>query len=496
MSRLEVREVSMQFPAVLALDAVTLTFEAGVVHGIIGENGAGKSTLMKILAGLQSPTAGEILGPNHTPLHLKSVNDALKQGIAMIHQELNLVDTLTVAENIFLGREPTVFGRLNRAEMRKRSAEFLAQVGASFGPDVEVGRLSIAGKQLVEIAKALSYDASVLIMDEPTAVLSEKETRSLFALIRQLKEKGVAVLYISHRLAEVEEICDRVSVLRDGKLVSTVVQGQASQTELAGLMVGRPMEDMFPPKAEAPAGTAAMEVQGIDDGSYVRGVSLSIRPGEIVGLAGLLGSGRTELAEMIVGARPRAGGTVLRDGEAVRCGNPKQAARAGIAYVSEDRKESGLVLSMSVVENTTLANIDAYCRPILKKSEERRSAESWKERLDIRAHDLEAPILYLSGGNQQKVAVAKWLELGPKVLILDEPTRGVDVGAKRELYLLIHKLAQEGLACLVISSELPELLGLCHRILVMRHGKIAGEVEGDAMTEEAIMVLAAGAEAA
>lgn len=496
MPRIEVRDIVMQFPAVRALDGVSLSFSAGEVHGIIGENGAGKSTLMRILAGLQLPTSGEILGPEHQRLHFKGVDDALKNGIAMIHQELNLVDTLTVAENIFLGREPTIWGRLDRATMKARSVEFLAQVGAGFGPEVEVGNLSIAGKQLVEIAKALSYEASVLIMDEPTAVLSDKETASLFALIRQLKEKGVAVLYISHRLAEVEEICDRITVLRDGKLVGTVLREEASQTELAGMMVGRPMEDMFPAKLPAPGGTPTLEVRGIDDGAYVRGVDLVLRAGEIVGLAGLIGSGRTELAEMIVGARPRVGGTILREGEPVRCGTPKQAARAGIAYVSEDRKESGLILSMSVIENTTLANIDAYCQPLMNKNREREATESWKQKLDIRAHDLEAPILYLSGGNQQKVAVAKWLELNPKVLILDEPTRGVDVGAKRELYLLIHKLAQDGLACLVISSELPELLGLCHRILVMRHGKIAGEVSAETMSEEAIMVLAAGVEAA
>lgn len=496
MPRLEVRDVSMQFPAVLALDAVSLSFESGEVHGIIGENGAGKSTLMKILAGLQTPTAGEILGQDGQTLHLRSVGDALRAGIAMIHQELNLVDTLTVAENIFLGREPTSFGRLDRAQMRDRASQFLGQVGAGFSPNAMVGELSIAGKQLVEIAKALSYEASVLIMDEPTAVLSERETASLFQLIRELKGKGVTVLYISHRLAEVEEICDRVTVLRDGKVVGAVRQGEANQTEMAGMMVGRPMEDMFPEKAVVPDAPPAFSVQGIGDGRFVKGIDLEVRPGEIVGLAGLLGSGRTELAEMIVGARPRASGTVLRDGKPVACGSPKQAAKAGIAYVSEDRKESGLVLSMSVVENTTLANIDSYCRPLVNRQKERAAAEEWKQKLDIRAHDMSAPILYLSGGNQQKVAVAKWLELNPRVLILDEPTRGVDVGAKRELYLLINRLAQDGLACLVISSELPELLGLCHRILVMRNGKIAGEVRGDSMTEEAVMVLAAGVEAA
>lgn len=485
----------MQFPAVRALDGVSLSFEEGQVHGIIGENGAGKSTLMRILSGLQLPTSGEIRsrGARRT---FHGVGDALREGIAMIHQELNMVDTLTAAENVFLGREPTTLGMLNRDEMNRRTAEYLQQVGASFGPEIEVGELSIAGKQLVEIAKALSYEASVIIMDEPTAVLSEQETTNLFALIRRLKEKGAAVIYISHRLAEVETICDLITVLRDGQVVTTVSRGDASQTDMANYMVGRPIGDMFPAKTLAPEGDPVLQVENLDDGRFVRGVSLDVRPGEIVGLAGLIGSGRTELAELLIGTRPLQSGKIRRDGREVRIGNPKQAANLGIAYVSEDRKETGLILSMPVVENTTLANLSAYARPFVSRSRERAAAERWKESLDIRAGDLGAAIMFLSGGNQQKVSVAKWLELEPKVLILDEPTRGVDVGAKRELYQLIHDLASQGLACLVISSELPELLGLCHRILVMRRGAIVGEVSGSGMTEESVMALAAGVEAA
>lgn len=487
MPRLEVRDIVVQFPAVLALDGVSLSFEEGEVHGIIGENGAGKSTLMRVLAGLQEPTSGSIHS-NDSAKHFRSVGEALKEGIAMIHQELNLVDGLTVAENVFLGKEPHRLGLLNRSEMNAKTAEYLKRVGASFGPEIEVGLLSIAGKQLVEIAKALSYEASVLIMDEPTAVLSETETHNLFALIGDLKAKGVIVIYISHRLAEVEAVCDTISVLRDGKLIKTVRKHEASQSELASLMVGRPLGDMFPPKTPFADAEPVLSVRNLGDGARVFGVDLDLRPGEILGLAGLIGSGRTEIAEMLVGLRKSSQQGVAK--------SPGDAARKGIAYVSEDRKDSGLILSMDVVQNVTLPNLSAYARPILLKGEEEKAAKSWVQKLDIRAGDLHAPVLYLSGGNQQKVSIAKWLELGPKVLILDEPTRGVDIGAKRELYQLIHDLAEKGMACLVISSELPELIGLCHRILVMRQGRIVGEVSGEGVTEEGIMMLAAGVQAA
>lgn len=495
MPRLEVRDIVMQFPAVRALDGVSLAFEAGEVHGIIGENGAGKSTLMRILAGLQLPTSGEIWSDGRR-VRFRDVGEALAAGIAMIHQELNLVDPLSVAENVFLGREPRRAGILDRARMNADTAEYLRKVGAPFGPEVEVGTLSIAGKQLVEIAKALSYEASVIIMDEPTAVLSEHEAQNLFSLIEALKEKGVAVIYISHRLAEVERICDRISVLRDGSLVQRLRRGEADPAELANAMVGRPLGDMFPPRAPIAPADPVLRVSGLSEGHQVRIFGFEVRPGEIVGLAGLIGSGRTEVAEAIVGARPRLGGTIEVEGRAANPRNPREAARVGIAYVSEDRKGAGLVLDMSVIQNTTLANLGAYARPILSRAAERQAAEAWKEKLDIRAGDLEAPVLFLSGGNQQKVAIAKWLELTPRVLILDEPTRGVDVGAKREIYRLVHDLAEQGMAFLVISSELPELIGLCHRILVMRQGRLVGEVSAEQASEESVMQIAAGVEAA
>jgi ribose transport system ATP-binding protein len=493
MPRLEVQDIVMQFPAVRALDGVTIEFEPGIVHGIVGENGAGKSTLMKILSGLQSPTSGSVL-LDGKPLHLSGVRDALAHGIAMIHQELNLVDELTVAENVFLGREITRRGLLSKAEMGRQTAGYLEEIHANFGPWTKVADLSIAGKQLVEIAKALSSDAKILIMDEPTAVLSEPESEALFQLIARLRESGVTVLYISHRLVEVCQICDRITVLRDGTLVTTIDRGQADPASLANYMVGRELADFYPDKAAVPDGDPVLEVENFTVPDHVQRASFSIRRGEILGLSGLVGAGRTELAEAIIGVRPGFG-TIKVAGKPVRIRNPREAMRHGISYVSEDRKGLGLLLGLSTISNTTLANLRSY-GAIIDKKAERESTGKWKSDLDIRVGDVDAPILYLSGGNQQKVALAKWLETKPKILILDEPTRGVDVGAKREIYNLIQQLALEGMACLVISSELPEIIGLCHRAVVMREGNVVGTVTEDELTEEAIMQLAAGVAAA
>lgn len=491
MPLLEARNIVVQYPAVRALDGVSLTFEAGEVHGVIGENGAGKSTLMNVLAGLRRPSEG-LLVVNDRESRFNTVQDALTAGIAMIHQELNLVDSLSVAENIFLGREPVAGGVLNRGQMGQRATPLLARVGARFAPSTPLGSLPLAQRQLVEIAKALSYEARVLIMDEPTAVLSESETRTLFELIRELREQGVCVIYISHRLAEVEEVCDRITVLRDGRWVATLAKGSADQAEMARLMVGRALGDLYPPATHEPTSEVALEVRNLTLPQLVCDVSFSLSKGEILGVAGLVGSGRTELAEALVGLRPRTSGEIRLQGRPVDLRSPTRAARAGMAYVSEDRKDLGLLLSLNTIENTTLANLRAFARPLLRKREEEVATRKWVERLAIRVGDLSAPTLFLSGGNQQKVAIAKWLELGPQVLILDEPTRGVDVGGKREIYLLIRELAAAGMACLVISSELPELLGMCDRLLVMRAGRIVGELPGDRATEEQVMVLAAG----
>lgn len=491
MARLEVRDLTMQFPAVRALDGVSLSFEAGEVHGIVGENGAGKSTLMKILSGIQQPTSGSVLVEGNE-VRLQGVRHALSLGIAMIHQELDVIDDLTVAENVFLGGEPRRLGLVDRKKMRDDASALLERVGASFSPSTPVGELSIAGKQLVEIAKALSHEAKVLIMDEPTAVLTGRETESLFRLIGELRTQGVTVLYISHRLAEVEFLCDRVTVLRDGIVVGTKSKGEFDQAELARMMVGREIGDFYPAKRSSSAGQVLIDVQGARVPGFVESADVQVRAGEIVGIAGLVGSGRTELAEAIIGARELTGGSVVIAGEKRRAKSVKSANRMGIAYVSEDRKHTGLVLGMDVVENTTLANLSDYCKPLVSKKTEKEATEKWKKDLDVRAGDLRADVLYLSGGNQQKVAIAKWLETKPRVLILDEPTRGVDVGAKREIYNLIQRLADEGMACIVISSELPEIVAICERVVVMREGRTVGELTGDDITEENIMLRAAG----
>jgi ribose transport system ATP-binding protein len=486
MRHLAVHDLVMQFPAVTALDSVSIEFAPGQVHGVIGENGAGKSTLMRILSGLQLPTSGTIVLDNQ-PIVLHSVSDALSKGIAMIHQELNLVDELTVAENIFLGREPMRMLRIDSETMKEAARTYLDKVGAQYSPTTRLGSLSLAQKQLVEIAKALSYDASILIMDEPTAVLGDAESVNLFRLISELRASGVTVLYVSHRLAEVEAICDTITVLRDGRLVASLKAGEATQSQLAGHMVGREMHDVYPTKTPT-HGDVVLSVNAL------RGVSFELRAGEILGFAGLVGSGRTELGEAIAGLRDTPSNVTV-NGKPQVITAPHDAARLGIAYVSEDRKDAGLHLLLDCVANATLANLDNYCRPIVNRRAEVNATNHWVNALDIRAGDINAPILFLSGGNQQKVSIAKWLDRKPKVLILDEPTRGVDVGAKQELYRLIHQLAADGMACIVISSELPEVIGLCHRILVMRNGSLAGEVSGDA-TEEQIMMLAAGVSAA
>jgi len=486
-------QISMQFPAVLALDSVSFEIEPGEVHGVVGENGAGKSTLMKILSGLQAPTSGQILLDGKAT-QFSSIRDALAGGVAMIHQELNLVEELSVTENVFLGREEVKLGVLNRAAMRAKTLDYLKDVHASFDPDSKVSELSIAGKQLVEIAKALAINTEVLIMDEPTAVLSEPEAEALFELVAKLKQKGVTVLYISHRLSEVCRICDRITVLRDGQFVKTMPGPGSTPAELASLMVGRPLGDFFPPKPTVPDVKLppVLQVKDAVVSGHVHGVSLTVRPGEILGLAGLVGAGRTELAEAIIGARSLMKGEILFAGQPVTIHNPKTAMDHGIVYVSEDRKGLGLILNMNVIENLTLANLKSYGTVPVDRRAESEATKKWVENFDIKAGDLEAPILYLSGGNQQKVSIAKWLETKPKVLILDEPTRGVDVGAKREMYEHIHRFAEDGLACIVISSEMPEIIGLCHRAIVMREGRMMGEVSGEELNEQSIMRLAAG----
>jgi ribose transport system ATP-binding protein len=488
-SVLAVRDISKTFGAVTALSGVSLDFRQGEVHGIVGENGAGKSTLMKILAGVQKPDAGEILVDGKV-VQFAGVREALKHGIALIHQELNLVDDLTVAENVFLGREPTRGLLIDRGRQREATARLLTQVNSRVSPDDRVGDLPLAQRQLIEIAKAISFDSNVIIMDEPTAVLGRQEAEALFALIADLKSQAKTIIYISHLLPEVIQVCDRISVLRDGRFVETMPAAGATPAQLANAMVGRELGDFYPTK-QTWESEELLEVSDLTT-SGAENISFRLRKGEILGIAGLVGAGRTEVCEAIAGLRPRTG-TVRVGNQTLSPGSPTAALSAGIGYVSEDRKGKGLILDMAIQSNITLPHLDAYGRVFLNHGKELASAEEWREKLSIKASDVSLPVGSLSGGNQQKVSIAKWLDTNTvRVLLLDEPTRGVDIGAKREIYDLIVHLASQGLGCVVVSSEMPELLGICHRILVMRDHRLAGELSQAEMSEQRVMALAAG----
>jgi ribose transport system ATP-binding protein len=493
---ISVSSLSKQFGSVRALDGVNLELRPGEVHGLVGENGAGKSTLMKILSGVEQPTAGE-LSIKGASIRLHSVLDALRRGIVMIHQELNLVDELSVADNIFLGREPSRFGIVDRAYCAAAAGKLLDRIGHKLDPARRVRDLSIADKQMVEIAKALSYEASVLIMDEPTATLTQHESDALLNLVRQLRQSGVTIVFISHILPQVLQISDRISVLRDGKLVTTLETDQirsTSERDLAGLMVGRPMAEHFPAKS-IHGDSVVFSVQGISVPGFVEEVSFDVREGEIFGLAGLIGAGRTETAEAIMGLRPRSAGKIQLNGVPVRIASPVDATTLGIAYLPEDRKDAGLTLNMSIIDNTTMVSLPRYSRILLDRTAQLRATQQHAGRLRLRAGSLSDPVRTLSGGNQQKVLLAKWLEIAPKVLIVDEPTRGVDIGAKEEIYHLLQELAAQGLACIMISSEMNELIGMCHRIGVMRAGRLVTILDGHTATEEQI-IHAAGLETA
>jgi len=478
---LTVENVTMDYPGVRALADVTVAYHTGEVHALIGENGAGKSTMLKIMSGIQMPTTGRTL-IDGAAVALTSVKVAEEHGIAMVHQELNLIDTLTVAENICLGSEPSRFGLLNRSEMTRTALDALSKLGANLRPDTVVGDLPLASKQMVEIAKAVAQKAKILILDEPTAVLAEKETEALIKLIDNLKAEGVGVIYVSHRLEEVCRIADRVTVLRDGKFVANLERGDPQITPhgLANLMVGRELEDLFPPKLTEHKGEVLLELDNVTFEGFQHPISLKVHAGEIVGLGGLIGAGRTEIAEGIIRKRRKLSGTMTAK-------DP--------AYVSEDRKGTGLHLSLELKDNTSMANLKRYGKLTVNDKRQIEEANQWIEKLGIRTPGARVFVQSLSGGNQQKVSLAKWLDCKPRLLILDEPTRGVDIGAKSEIYQLIHNLARDGMGCLVISSEMNELIGLCDRVIVLRERKLMGELKGEEVTESNVMMLAAGVQA-
>jgi ribose transport system ATP-binding protein len=498
MPLLNVETVSKRFPGVLALEEVSLALAPGEVLAVVGENGAGKSTLMKILAGVQTPDSGRILLEGQ-PVEIRSVRDAQRLGIALIHQELNLADNLTVAENIFLGREPRRGWFVQRTVTESSSLTVLRQVGLDVSPRTLVSTLSIGRQQMVEIAKALSAQARILIMDEPTSSLSQHETEALFRVIKDLRSRGVSVIYISHRLGEVKELADRVIVLRDGRNAGELAREEITHDRMVKLMVGRNFTIERAPRDTAGAKTStrpipALEVKGLRTAIYPRHeINLSVNKGEIVGLAGLVGAGRTELLQVLFGIEPSRGGTILINGTSHRINTPRDAINAGLALVPEDRKQQGIILEMAVRENISLATLRRAARAGFRDVRHEASlCHEMIEQLGIKTPGPDQLVQYLSGGNQQKVVLAKWLALKPRVLLLDEPTRGVDVGAKQEIYRLMDRLAAEGVAILFVSSELEEILRMSHRVLVMHQGEISGELAQEQVSEEAVMRLATG----
>ncbi|OAI48042.1 D-ribose transporter ATP-binding protein [Planctomycetaceae bacterium SCGC AG-212-F19] len=498
---LEAHGVSKRFPGVQALDGVSLSIQAGEVLALIGENGAGKSTLMKILAGIHTPDAGE-LRLDARPLRLGGVADALARGIVLIHQELNLADNLSVADNIFLGRERTRLGWLgwlgwlDRPAMAAASRELLARVGLDVAPHARVGDLPLGQQQMVEIARALSRAARVIIMDEPTSSLTQRETDRLFEVIADLKSAGVAVVYISHRLGEVQRIADRVVVLRDGRNSGDLTRAEITHAAMVQLMVGRDLQQFFH-RTHPPAGEDRPIRLDVRNVSYAGGpsapVSFQVRAGEIVGMAGLVGAGRTELAEALFGIRRVTTGEVRLDGRPAVIHHPRQAIAVGLLLAPEDRRLYGLILADNVQHNISLASLDrvSFLRLVVP-ARETHLATTMCGRLRVKTPRLAQPVGLLSGGNQQKVVLGKWLAREPRILILDEPTRGVDVGAKSEIYALMDELANSGVAILMISSDLEEVLGMSDRVLVLHEGRLAGELTRDQLSEQAIMHLATG----
>lgn len=493
--------ITKSFPGVRALENVALRLGHGETLCVVGENGAGKSTLMKILGGVHTADSGAIR-LNGEPVEIDSVHAAQRLGITLIHQELNLAESLDVAGNLFLGREPRWAGplKLIRRDIYRDAAVVMRRLGLDCSPRTPVGRLSIGQQQLVEIARAMTLRSRILIMDEPTSSLTQQETERLFAVIRDLKRDGVSILYISHRLAEVREVADRVTVLRDGRNAGELARSEISHEAIVRLMVGRDVKQFFHrPTTAAPVSPSAAAVfearRVVVQAAQRRPISFALPAGEITGMAGLMGAGRTELAEAIFGVRPLVSGELAVDGKAIRSGSPGKAIASGIYLVPEDRRSQGLLLAQSVKENISLPSLKRLqCVGLVKRRAERELAERMRARLNIRTPRIDQRAGVLSGGNQQKIVIAKWLARACRLLILDEPTRGIDVGAKAEIYALMRELAEQGIAVLMISSDLEEILGVSDRVLVMHQGDLAGELTRGEMSEQAIMRMATGGE--
>jgi ribose transport system ATP-binding protein len=484
----ELSGIRKSFGGVRALQGVDFALRQGEVHALLGENGAGKSTLMRVLGGEYAPEAGTV-NVRGIEQQFRGPMDALDKGIAIIHQEMALAADLTVAENIFLAEIPSV---ISWRDLNRRAGELISSLGFSISPSATVSDLSLAHQQVVEIAKALSRNAGVMVFDEPTAVLSVQDAERLLGIIRTLRERGVGIIYISHRLDEVFRIADRITVMKDGASVKTVERKDVEIDDVIKMMVGRSLKALFGEDVERLIGKEVLRIEDLSDGTRIRGASLSVRAGEIVGLGGLVGAGRTELVRMIFGAEKARSGKIFLNGKELHISNPRQAVKAGIGLVPESRKEQGLVLDFPIRVNATMSKLAPLVNAFgfVRRSAETETVERLASRLRIKAGSLNDPASSLSGGNQQKVVLAKWFHADGDLLIFDEPTRGVDVGAKTEIYSLIKSLAAEGRAVLVISSEHIELFGLCDRILVMREGELTGSLAPEDYTEEKLLKLA------
>jgi ribose transport system ATP-binding protein len=483
--------ITKSFGGVHALKGVDFDLQTGEVHALLGENGAGKSTLMRVLGGEMQPSSGEVnIGGQH--VDFRDPRLARSLGIAVIHQELALAPDLSVAENIFLGELPGIFAGPG---LKKKAGELIRRLGFDIDPSEKVGNLAVAHQQVVEIAKALSREVKIIIFDEPTAVLSAQDAERLHRVIADLRAQGVGIVYISHRLEEVMRISDRMTVMKDGQLVGTVSAQDVTIDDIIRMMVGRPLSALFPEKGARKIGEEVVSVSNLHAGRKVRNVSLSVRAGEIVGLGGLVGSGRTEVARLIFGADKPDSGTVKLKGNIVKFRSPRDAVAAGVGLVPEDRKHQGVILDKPIRMNATMARMSSVTTLLgfLRQGLERRTVVDLGKSLRLKASSVEAPVSSLSGGNQQKVVLAKWFHADGDIIILDEPTRGVDVGAKTEIYALVNRLAESGKAVLVISSEHQELFGLCDRVLVMREGEIRGELTPDNYSEESLLSLAMSA---
>lgn len=490
---LRMEQISKSFPGVKALDNVNISLNRSELLALLGENGAGKSTLMKVLAGVNQPDEGSIL-IDGIEVKFETPKESQRQGVSIIYQEFNLIPDLSVAENIFLGREPRKMpGVIDWKRLDKETKGLLEKVGLHYLSTRELIRnLSVAEQQLIEITKALSYASKIIIMDEPTAALNDEDTRKLFSIIKELKKEGLGIIYITHRLEEIEEIADSVSVLRDGKYIGTLEKGEFNKEKIVNMMVGRDVNDLFPNRQTTPT-EVVMEVRNLSLEGRLDNISFDLKRGEIIGIAGLLGSGRTDLSKALFGLFKGIDGEISVNSKQIK--TPKDAIDAGVALVTDDRKQEGLILGLSVYDNLLLPSLRRISKNgVLLKTIQSDIVHKWIKELKIKVWNSDVEVRTLSGGNQQKVVLGKWLQMSPKVLILNEPTRGIDIGAKQEIYQLINTLSEQGIGILMISSEMPELLGLSNRVLVMKKGRIVKELKQSELTQEKIFLYASGGE--